>query len=133
MQPTTPALPMSLDRFRRFNLQTRSYRGFYAGRRLTRKLFSEISGISVPCLKLHDHDPSVPFKPLTIKKLVKLQLEVGAQFQICMIDRKAEIAAAKLAAKAERERARLLDKMLDAAMRAGRKPLSRKSKQQAIF
>jgi len=124
---------MSLDRFRRFDLQTRSYRGFYAGRRLTRKLFSEISGISIPCLKLHDHDPSVPFKPLTIKKLRLLQLEVGAQNQICMIDRKAEIAAARAEAKAAAKAEAARDKWLDKMLAQARKPLSRKSKQQAIF
>jgi hypothetical protein len=131
MQPT-PELPMPIDRFRRYDLVTKSYRGF-AGPRLTRKLFSEISGIPIPTLKLHDKNPDVKLKPITQRRLVACQIAMRAHHQCDMLDDKAEIAAARAAAKAEAAKAKALDKLLDAALRTGRKPLPRKSKQQAIF
>jgi hypothetical protein len=132
MQPT-PTLPMPIDSWRRYDLVTKSYQGWYAGRKLTRKLYAEISGVSVQCLKFHDHHPGAKMKPHIIRKLAALQIEVRADRQLSCIDNRAELAAAKLAAKAEADKQRALDRLLDAAMRAGRKPLSRKSKQASIF
>jgi hypothetical protein len=113
------------ERFRFYNLREKTYAGF-AGPRLTRKAFAEISGISVQALKAHDHNPSLRLKPITQRRLAAAQILMRAHQQTDMLD-------TKLVAKAEADKRRALDKLLDAAMRAGRKPLSRKSKQQAIF
>src|ERR1039458_8703857 len=115
-----PALPMPIDRFRRYDLKTKSYRGFYAGKKMTRKLFSEVSGISIQCLKAHDHHPELKLRPPTLRKLAKLEIEVSAHLQTDMIDHKAELVAAKLAAKAAAARERARDRALDAAMQIGR-------------
>lgn len=125
-------LPMELSRFRSYDVRTKRYSGWYAGKKMTRKLFSEISGIHVQTLKSWEKRGIKP-RPVSLKKLRLLQLAVNADKQISFIDDKATKLAAAAAAKAEAAKAKALDRLLDAAMRAGRKPLSRKSKQQAIF
>lgn len=99
---------------------------------MTRKLFAEVSGISVQCLKLHDHNPGVKLKPLTLRRLAALEIEVSAHRQVCFIDNKAEIAAAKLAAKAAAAREREWDRALDRAL-ARCKPLPKRAKQAGLF
>jgi hypothetical protein len=136
MQPTTPALPMSLERWRVYSPVTKSYSGWYAGKRLTRKLVAELSGVSVQFWKAHDRDPSLRIKPHILRKLAKFQLSVDADKQVDMLDHKAEIAAAraaaKLAAKAEAEKQRALDKLLDRALKGARK-LSGRARQGSVF
>jgi len=120
------------DRFRFYNLREKKYFGF-AGPRLSRKAFAEISGVSVQALKFHDHHPGEKWKPHILRKLAAAQIAMRANLQQEILDDKATKLAAKLAAKAEADKQRALDRLLDAAMRAGRKPLSRKSKQASIF
>lgn len=128
----TPTLPMEMSRFRMYDLSTKSYHGWYRGKRMSRKLFAALSGVSIQCLKFHDFNPGARWKPHILRKLVKFQTEVGAQNQCDMIDRKAELAAAKLAAKAAAAREREQNKALDKALaRCG--PLPKRARQQAIF
>lgn len=116
---------MENERFRFYNLREKTYSGF-AGRRLNRRQFAKISGISVQALKAHDHDPSLRLKPITQRKLAAAQILMRAHQQTELID-------TKLVAKAEAARAEALDRLLDAAMRAGRKPLSKRARQQSVF
>ena len=131
MQPT-PELPMPIDRFRRYDLVAKSYSGWYRGKKMSRKLFAQVSGISVQCLKFHDHNPGARMKPHILARLAKLEREVGAQNQCDMIDRKAEQAAARVTAKAAAARERERDKALDKAL-ARCRPLPKRARQQAIF
>lgn len=92
---------------------------------MSRKVFSEISGISVQALKAHDHDPSLRLKPITLRRLAAAQISMRAHQQTELID-------TKLLAKAEAARERALDRQMDRAMRRC-KPLGKRAKQQAIF
>ena len=118
---------MENERFRFYNLREKTYVG-WAGRRLTRKAFSEISKIPIPTLKQIETRGVRP-RPATLARLAACQVAMGANLQAELLGDAAVKSAARAAAKAERERDKWLDKML----RAARRPLSKKAKQGSIF
>jgi hypothetical protein len=116
------------ERFRKYLLGEKRYVGF-AGPRLSRKAFSEISKISVPCLKFHDTHPDARLKPITQRRLAAAQILMRANQQQEILDDKATKAAALAAARAEAAKAKALDKLLSRKYR----PLSNRAKQASIF
>ena len=122
---------MENERFRFYHLREKTYAGF-AGPRLTRKAFAEISGISVQALKAHDHDPTLRLKPITQRRLAAAQLLMRANQQQDMLDDKATKLAAAKAAKAAAAREREQDKALDKAL-ARCRPLPKRAKQAGLF
>jgi len=110
-----------------YNLREKKYFGF-AGPRLSRKAFAELSGISVQALKAHDHHPELRLKPITQRRLAAAQILMRANLQQDLIDDKADRAAAKAAAARERQQDKALDKAL-----ARCRPLSKRARQQSVF
>jgi len=122
---------MPLKRWRDYDPVTRQRSGWYGRRKMTRKAYAEALGVNVVVVKSWEMRGCKPSAG-SLAKIYALQKLVGADGQQELLDHEAEKAAARAEAKAAADKARALDKRMDAAMRRCR-PLSKKATQRSIF
>src|ERR1019366_1882774 len=120
-----------LSRWRHYDPKTKLRSGWYGRGKMTRKAYAEALGVNVVVVKAWDRGA----KPRagSLAKICALQKLVSADHQMEILDHKAEIAAARAEAKLAATRAKALDAMLDAAMKAARRPMKKSAKQSGLF